>query len=64
MEVWYARHGSFAGVTPRWLESRIPGLRPVRVVEAKGTSYCIELTGQGHTYAARGPSGDVSVGRC
>jgi hypothetical protein len=64
MESWLARHGSFEGVTPRWLRSRIPGLRPVRVVEAEPARYCIELTGEGHTYSARGPSGDVSVGSC
>jgi hypothetical protein len=64
MEVWFAQHGSFQGVTPAWLRSRIPGLRPLRVVEADGQSYCVEMTGEGYTYSARGPSGDVGVGRC
>jgi hypothetical protein len=64
MEAWLAQHGSFEGVTAAWLQSRIPGLRLVQVVDADAAGYCIELTGEGHTYAARGPSGDVSVGRC
>jgi hypothetical protein len=64
MESWFAQQGSFEGVTPQWLRSRIPGLRPVRVVEAEPATFCIELTGEGHTYSARGPSGDVSVGSC
>jgi hypothetical protein len=64
MEVWFAQHGSFQGVTPAWLRCRIPGLRPLRVVEADGQSYCVEMTGEGYTYSARGPSGDVGVGRC
>ena len=64
MEARFARTGSFDGVTAAWLERMIPGLRPVRVVEAGPQSYCIEITGEGHTYAARGPSGDVGVGGC
>jgi len=34
MEARLAQYGSFAGVTPQWLESRIPELRPAHVVEA------------------------------
>ena len=64
MEAWYVRHGSFQGVTAAWLKSRIPGLRPLRIVEADGQIYCVEMTGEGHTYSARGPTGDVGVSRC
>ena len=64
MEVWLAEHGSFEGVTSTWLRSRIPGLRPLRVIEANDRSYCVEMTGEGYTYSARGPTGDVGVGRC
>jgi hypothetical protein len=64
MEAWLAQHGSFQGVTAAWLKSRIPGLRPIRVVEADGQSYCVEMKGEGRTYSARGPSGDVGVGSC
>ena len=64
MEVWLAQHGSFQGVTAAWLMSLFPRLRPLRVVEADRQSYCVEMKGEGHTYSARGPSGDVGVGRC
>jgi hypothetical protein len=64
MEAHFSRSGSFAGVTRRSLARVVPGLRPLRVVYADRRRYCIEMTGEGHTYAARGPSGEVGVGRC
>jgi hypothetical protein len=64
MEVHLSRTGSFAGVTAGSLARMVPGLRPLRVVYADRRRYCIEMTGEGHTYAARGPSGEVGVGRC
>jgi hypothetical protein len=64
MEAHFARTGSFAGVTGRSLAQVVPGLNPLRVVYADRRRYCVEMTGEGHTYAARGPSGDVGVGRC
>jgi hypothetical protein len=41
-----------------------PGPAPLRVVYADRLGYCIEVTGEGYTYAARGPGGEVGVGRC
>ena len=64
MEARLYRTGSFQGTDERWLRSMIPGLRPLTVVSMTPQSYCIEMTGQGHTYVIRGPTGDVSVGRC
>lgn len=64
MEAHLSRTGSFAGVTARSLARMVPGLRPLRVVYADRRRYCIETTGEGHTYAARGPSGEVGLGRC
>jgi hypothetical protein len=64
MEAYLARTGSFAGVTRRSLARMVPGLRRLRVVYADRQGYCIEMTGEGHTYVARGPSGEVGVGRC
>lgn len=64
MEARLARTGSFAGVTEASLAHMVRGLRPLRVVYADRLGYCVEMTGDGYTYAARGPGGDVSVGRC
>jgi hypothetical protein len=64
MEAYFARNGTFEGVRVRWLKNMIPGLRPLRIVEAGPQSYCIEMSGEGSTYSARGPTGDVGVGRC
>jgi hypothetical protein len=63
MEGHLARTGSFA-ITEASLGRMVPGLRPLRVVYADHQGYCIEMTGEGHTYAARGPSGEVGVGHC
>jgi hypothetical protein len=41
-----------------------PGTPAAAIVEARPQSYCIEMSGEGYTYAARGPTGDVGVGRC
>jgi hypothetical protein len=64
MDARLARTGSFAGLTEASLAHMVPGLRPLRVVYADRLGYCIEMTGDGYSYAARGPSGDVDVGRC
>ena len=64
MEAYFARNGTFAGVSVRWLKRMIPGLRPLRIVKAGRQNYCIEMSGDGYTYSARGPTGDVGVGPC
>jgi hypothetical protein len=64
MEAYFARNGTFEGVSARWLKRMIPGLRPLRIVEAGPQNYCLEMSREGYTYSARGPSGDVGVGRC
>jgi len=63
IEAFYAENRTYAGVTttgPRTTyDAQVPD---VRIVVTSRDSYCIEMTGERQTYAARGPSGDVGVG--
>jgi hypothetical protein len=63
MEVFRSAHGTYEGVTFRDLQGFVPGLKPLRVVDAGPDSFCLESTVEGQTWSAR-QSGDVGVGAC
>lgn len=63
MEVFRSARGTYEGVTVRDLQALVPGLKPIRVVDAGTDSFCLESTVQGRTWSAR-QSGDVGIGAC
>jgi hypothetical protein len=63
MEVFRSARGTYEGVTFRDLQALVPGLKPLRVVDAGTDSFCLESTVDGQTWIAR-QSGDVGIGAC
>jgi hypothetical protein len=63
MEVFHSARGTYEGVTFRDLQALVPGLKPLRVVDAGTDSFCLESTVEGQTWSAR-QSGDVGIGAC
>jgi hypothetical protein len=63
MYAYWSQNGTYEGVTALDLRRLVPGLRPVRIVEAGRESFCLESGPPGKTFSAR-ESGDVGLGRC
>jgi hypothetical protein len=64
VQIYFAEHGSYAGMTAAALRAINPGLSPtVQVVPTAG-GYCLTATVRGVSVRSVGPSGDVTEGRC
>lgn len=63
MEDYLMVHGSYEGATLKELESFVPGLDGVVLVEVTALTFCLEKKFNGATWVAR-DSGDVGIGAC
>ena len=63
MENYLMAHGSYEDATLKNLETFVPGLDGVVVVEATALTFCLAKTADGATWIAR-ESGDVGIGAC
>ncbi|MGD0166134.1 MAG: hypothetical protein ABSC51_02435 [Gaiellaceae bacterium] len=65
VESYYYDHGSYTGMTPPKLREQYDaGLPDIKIVSAKKTTYCIEITVDGTSAFKSGPTGDVTNGTC
>ena len=64
VQIYFAEHGTYAGMTAAALRAINPGLSPsVQVVPTAG-GYCLMATVRGISVRNVGPSTDVTAGSC
>ena len=64
VQIYFADHGTYAGMTGAALRAINPGLSPTVQVFPSASGYCLMATVRGVSVRNVGPSGDVTEGRC
>lgn len=59
-----SEHGTYRGLTPRWIDRNMRAKLGVRVLRATRTSYCLEARSRWRNVFQNGPTARISRGTC